>query len=92
MLALGKGVELLQRPGQRLGHDLAHDVAGGDAVPGVALAVPDIVGKLAQLRNAVDHDPHGTTPLELDRHALECREGAFDARAQLASDIPRVTA
>ncbi|MNJ36810.1 hypothetical protein D3C77_316120 [compost metagenome] len=92
MFAACKGIELLQRPRQRLGHDFAHDVAGGDTVPGVALAVPDIVGKLAQLRNAVDHDTHGTTPLELDRHALECREGALDARAQLTSDIPRVTA
>lgn len=92
MLAGGEGVVVAEVAGQGLGHDLAHDVAGGHAVPGVALAVPDVVRELAQLRDAVDHDAHGATPLEVDAHALERREGAFDARAQFAGDVSRVFA
>src|SRR5690606_38646845 len=74
-----------------IGHDLAHDMGGGDPVPGVALAVPDILRQLAQLRDAVHHDAHGAAPLELDLHALELREGTLDARSQLAGDVTRVT-
>ncbi len=61
-------------------------------MPRVALAVPDVVGELAELGDPVHHDAHGATPLELDLHALQAREGALDAWPQLGGDVPRVAA
>src|SRR3990167_4307918 len=91
VLAGGEGVELLQGAGHGIGHDLTHDVSGSDAMAGVALAVPDVVRELAQLRDAIHHDAHGAAPLEVDLHAFQRREGTFNARAQLGGNIPRIT-
>ncbi|MCY1537092.1 hypothetical protein D9M68_725770 [compost metagenome] len=57
---------------------------------GVALAVPDVVRQLAQLRDAVHHDAHGAAPLEVDLHALEPGEGALDAGPQFGGDVAGV--
>ncbi|MCY1407212.1 hypothetical protein D9M71_225030 [compost metagenome] len=91
MLAPRKGIELRKRPRQRLSHDLTHDMTGSNAMPRIPLAIPDIIGKLAQLRNAVHHNPHRAAPLELDIHTLERRKSPLDTRPQLRRDIPRIT-
>ncbi|MNN26669.1 hypothetical protein D3C81_1401820 [compost metagenome] len=62
-------------------------MAGGDAVPRIALAVPDVVRQLAKLGDAVDHDAHGAAPLVLDVHTLELWKCTFDTGAQFAGNV-----